>query len=370
MNAYAKGATRAAWLSALLLAAGGAGLAISPKAFFEAWLVAWLFWAGLSLGSLAILMLQSLTGGAWAQAVRLPCEAAVGTLGPAALLFIPILLGAGQIYPWTDRELFLHHEWPHKEAYLSLPYFAIRAAIYFGIFVLLGALLRRWSAPRPGLAEERRALRLRQTSCAGLILYFVSMNFAATDWVVSLTPQWYSTMFSVILMIGQFLSALAFVIVLVCVLGAREPFAGMLTPKHLHDLGNLLLAFVVFWAYVSFAQFLLIWSGNLPREISWYLPRLSGGWQYVALALFLVQFLVPFALLLSREAKRDPRRLGRVAMLVLAANALNTYWLTAPSFAPARFTWLDPVLFAAIGAAWIALFLRNFGSALEVARHG
>ena len=341
----------AIWPATALMAACAIGAWFAPKAFFEVWLVAWIFWSGLSFGGLILLMLQALTGGAWAQAVRSPCLALFGTVPAAAVLFVPVLLGAQWIYPWTDREIFVQHHWPHKEFWLTLPFFTARAIIVFAVFATLSVLLRRWSASADEKAQTRN---LRAASCIGLILYFILMTFAATDWVMSLTPQWYSTLFPTLLMTGQFLSALAFLIFVRCRLGGS-------TPKPFHDLGNLLLAFVVFWTYVSFSQFLLIWYGNVPREISWYLERCSKGWQFLALTLVLIQFLLTFVLLLSREVKSDPRRLGRIAALVFCANILNVYWLVEPSFSPERIAvhWLDPLVFLAVGSVWTIVFLRN-----------
>lgn len=351
---------------ALLLIVAGIGGWFAPRDFFGAWLTAWLFWSGLSLGALVVFMLQCLTGGAWAKAVERPCLTALRTISLAALGFLPILAGARWIYPWTDRELFAHHHWPHKEIYLSPGFFTVRALIYFAVFAgLAAALVRAWNSQ----PEERRRRALQRLSCAGLVLYFVCMNFAATDWVMSLTPEWYSTIFPVILMSGQFLSALALLVFLCCGTGEGG------TAKQFHDLGNLLLAFVVFWTYVSIGQLILIWSGNLPREITWYLDRWSGGWQYVALVLLVFQFLLPFGLLLGRELKRDPRRLARVALLVAAAGVLNVFWLVKPSLSHGHFSlsWLDVAVFLGLGGVWIGLFLRNwqkYQPVPEVARHG
>lgn len=359
-------AGKSAGAGAVLLAVAGIGGWFVPRAFFGAWLAAWLFWSGLSLGALVVFMLQCLTGGAWGRAVELPCLAVMRTLPLAALGFLPVLAGARWIYPWTDRELFVLHDWPHKEIYLSTGFFAFRAVVYFAVFLgLAAALARAWSLP----PEARRLRALRRLSCIGLISYFVCMNFAATDWVISLTPEWYSTIFPVIVMTGQFLSALAFLILVCCSAGGER------TAKQFHDLGNLLLAFVVFWAYVSISQLILIWSGNLPREITWYLDRWSGGWQYVALALVAAQFLLPFVLLLGRETKREPRRLGRIAALVAGTGALNVYWLVGPSLSPGHFSmgWLDPIVFLGLGGIWIGVFLRNWRKCQpvpEVAHHG
>jgi hypothetical protein len=311
------------------------------KPFLEAWLIAWLFWVGIAFGSLACRLLQGLTGGAWTQAVRAPCEAAALTLPLLALLFLPIACWGDVLYPWGDPSFFATHHWPHKAVYLSLPFFNLRTALTLGIGTLFAILVLR-----PGRRE--------QTICSGgLIAFFLCMNFSATDWVLSLTPEFSSSIFSTILMFSDFVAALAFVVLVTCRTRAAE-----LTPKQCHDLGNLLLAFVIFWAYVSFSQLLLVWSGNLPREISWYLPRWSGGWQWVALFLVLGQFALPLALLLSKSAKSHPRSLARIAAILLASSLLEMFWLVAPSLHPHDFVfpWRVPIAFIIIGSLWLPTF--------------
>jgi hypothetical protein len=196
-------------------------------------------------------------------------------------------------------------------------------------------------------------------SGGGLVLYVLCMNFASTDWVMSLEPEWYSTIFVVIFMAGQFLSALALMTALLAVFSGHGSLAESLPTKVFHDLGKMLLAFVIFWIYVSFSQFLVIWSGNLPKEISWYLHRSAGGWQWVALVLMLSQFFIPFALLLSRAAKRQKFRLAMIAVLIVVASVLNIFWLVAPSFHPTRCSvhWMDLAELLALGGIWSFTFI-------------
>lgn len=326
---------------------------------FRSYWFAWIFFAGLGFGSLAMLLLQYLTGGAWGRAIQRPAEAAVMTLPWMALLLVPALFGLADIFPWAPGSAqaggFAAASWPHKHAFLTVFWFIFRAALYFLVLLTFGLLLRAWS-----LAQEHPLGRgfLATLSGPGLVAWVFCMNFAAADWVMSLQPQWYSTMLAIIFMVSQFLSALALAILTVTML-ARFGFLALST-KQLHDLGNLLLAFVVFWTYVSFSQFLIIWSGNLPREISWYLPRREGGWQYLAVFLALFQFAVPFALLLSRAAKRHHRRLAPIAALVLLSNLVNVYWLVAPSVQPGpiRIHWLDLLALAGVGGIWAFACLR------------
>jgi hypothetical protein len=224
----------------------------------------------------------------------------------------------------------------------------------------LGYRLRHWSLLQDREGGERPGQRIRVLSGGGLVAYVLAMNFISTDWVMSLAPDWYSTIFVIIFMAGQFLTALALMTLLLAVHGGRVPFKELISAKHFHDLGNLLLTFVIFWIYVSFSQFLIIWSGNLPREISWYLQRSATSWKCVAVILMVFQFFIPLALLLFRGIKRKPLRLAWVAGLVLIANLVNVYWLVAPSFHPkgVRLHWLDFATLSAVGGFWTMFFLR------------
>jgi hypothetical protein len=369
--------------TSLIIGGGSLTVWVVPAVFahqpaFQAYWFAWIFWAGMGFGSLAVMLLQFLTRGAWSHAVQRPAEAAAMTLPLLALLLVPALFFLGDIFVWTKAGLLA--DAPHKRAYLEPAWFTVRSIGYFVALFPLALAARRWStAEDRGIVSPLPATKLRDLGAGGLVAYVVCMMFASTDWVLSLEPQWYSTMFAVIFSIGQFLTALSGAIVLVAVLARTEPFSILLTTKHLHDLGNLLLTFVIFWTYVSFAQFLIIWSGNLPREISWYLHRRSGGWQYVPMALALFQFAVPFALLLSRAAKQHRRRLGPIAALVFVTNIGNVWWLVTPSFQPdgMRWPWREALAFVGIGGLWCSAFLAHLRRQplvalriLEVAKHG
>lgn len=339
----------------------GIGAIFNRPQFFQSWLVAWVFFTGISCGALVLVMMQSLTGGQWGVAVRRLSEAAMLTLPLLALLFVPVLIGVHDIYPWSRADsLAAHPKWQHKHGYLNLPFFAIRGFVYFAIFSAFAFCLRRWSVRQDKTAgASLPGRRIRALSGGGLVVYVLCMNFASTDWVMSLEPDWYSTVFVVIFIAGQFLTALALMTALLALFARREAFAGLITAKHFHDLGNLLLTFVIFWIYVSFSQFLVIWSGNLPKEISWYLHRVSGGWKGIAVFLMIFQFLLPFALLLLRGMKRKRGRLAVIAVMIVLANLVNVYWLIAPAFHPegVRIHWLDFATLIAVGGFWIALFL-------------
>jgi hypothetical protein len=359
---------------ALTLGVGAAvllvGGLVNPTAFFRAYLVGYLFWLGIALGSFAILMLHNLTGGGWGVVLRRILEAATSTLPLLALLFLPVALGVHHLYVWTDEA---HHDaiLAEKAIYLNVPFFLVRAAIYFALWSLVAFLLVRGSHNLERSYDPARARRVQLLSGPGLIVYGLGITFAAVDWVMSLEPHWFSSIFGVIVGVSHVLSALAFCILVLRLLAEREPVASVVTVDLWHDLGNLLLAFVMIWTYVSFSQFLLIWSGNLPEEITWYLHRSEGPWGVIAWILVLGVFVVPFLALLMRDIKRHPRRLAGIAAAILAFLVVHQYWLVAPSFAamdhefapdehhaaPWLWAWLDLAAWAAVGAAWLLYFL-------------
>jgi hypothetical protein len=350
-----------------------AGALIDRVSFFRAYLVAYLFWAGIALGCLALLMLQHLTGGRWGAVLRRLLEAAVATLPLVAILFVPVALGVDHLYAWTHPQRD-DHVLEEKALYLNVPFFLGRAAAYFVLWTAVGYLLLRWSHAQEPTYDPQRAHRLQLLSGPGLIVYGLGVTFAAIDWVMSLDPHWFSSIFGVIVAVGQMLSAFAFSILVLAWLARHEPLASLLTPQVWHDLGNLLLAFVMIWTYVSFSQFLLIWSGNLPEEIEWYEHRAHGPWLVIVWLLVLFNFALPFFALLMRGVKREPRRLALVAGSVVALSLVHQYWLVTPSVhpggaghlgtmrifpSPLVWLWLDAAAVGAIGAAWLALYVRR-----------
>lgn len=347
-------------LGAGVLALGlcAAGAFFWPAEFFRSYLWAYLFFLGVTLGCIAYNMLQYLTGGAWGIVIRRICEAAARTFPLLAVLFIPIAIGIPHLYVWSHPDVVAaDHVLKHKSVYLNIPFFLIRAAIYFAGWMFLAWALNRWSRQQDE-GSVPAYNRLRRISAPGLIYYVFSVTFMGIDWVMSISPHWFSTMFGLLFVAGQGLSAMAFLIVMLVLLARFHPFAGIITPRHLHDLGKLLLTFVMVWAYFSFSQWLIIWAGNLPEEIPWYLERLRGGWQFVGLALILLHFALPFFLLLSRDLKRDFRLLTWVALFVLLMRFVDLFWMVAPSFRKGRFavTWMDFLTPIGLGCIWLAYF--------------
>jgi hypothetical protein len=344
----------------LLLLAHGV---TSPRQFFQSYLVAYIFWLSTALGSLALLMVQHITGGRWGLVIRRVLESGSRTLGLLALLFIPVLLGAwvGGLYLWVhpgDDENLIH-----KSAWLNIPLFLLRAVIYFAVWLLIASLLTRWSRQQ----DEDAAFpprRFRLLSGPGLALYGLTITFASIDWVMSLTPNWYSTIFPPLFATGQVLNGMAFAVTVFLLLAAHRPLSETLDPQLLRDLGNLLLAFIMLWAYMSFSQFLLVWVGNLPEETPWYLDRSRDYWWVLPLALFLLNFAVPFLLLLQRDVKEKPRRLAAIAVLILVMRFVDLFWWVEPAYphnGQYAFWLLDLAAWAAVGGVWVWVFLGKLG---------
>ncbi len=355
----------------LALLVGGGGLLLGLiVAFFNVdlvlrgYLVGYLFWLGISLGSLAWLLIYHLTGGAWGVAIRRILEAAIPLTILMAVLLIPLLLGLPRLYVWAQADVVANDAvLQGKRPYLNITFFIIRAVIYFAIWIGGALLLNRWSQEQEATvqpaAREVIALRLRQFGGPGVALYGLTMTFAAFDWTMSLEPHWYSSIYGVMVIAGQVVTALAFAIVVLAWLAPRTALGRVLTQQHFNDLGNFLLGTTLFWMYIAFSQFLIIWSGNLPEEVVWYLARLEGGWQWIALLILLAHFVLPFAILLSARIKRRWERLVWIAALLLVADLLHLYWLVEPAFHAAAF-FLNPlalVLPVAIGALWLYGFL-------------
>lgn len=345
----------------LFLALLAVGAFIDRPQFFRSYLLGYLFWTGIALGCLALLMLQHLTGGAWGLIIRRVLEAATRTLPLMAVLFLPIILGARQIYPWTHPEEMAKSEALKQKValYLNLPFFAGRALLYFAFWLFAAYLLTAWSHEQDRTAERRFTRRMRMISGPGLALFVLTVTFASIDWAMSLKPEWYSTIYGFLFVAAWALSALAFVIAVVAVLASSEPMSRVVRPNHFQDLGKLMLAFVMLWAYFAFSQFLIVWSGNLPEEIQWYLPRLRGGWGIIALGVVIFHFAFPFLLLLSASLKRDARKLLMLAGLILLMRMIDLFWMIAPEFSPERFhvSWMDITAPAGIGGLWLGMFL-------------
>jgi hypothetical protein len=343
-----------------LVLAGVLGAA-NPARFFPAYLAGYVLWLGLGLGCTGVLMVQFLTGGAWGLATRRILEAGAGTLPLLAVLFVPLLAGLPQLYSWArPDEVAADPTLQHRAVYLNLPFFLVRTIVYLASWVVVSYLLRRWSlaqdrAPEPVLVLRR----LQRLSIIGGLVLGLTVSFAVIDWLMSIEVDWFSTVYPGAVALGMLLGALAFAILVLVLLARSGPLDEMLTPRVANDLGSLLLAFLMLWAYVSFFQYLLVWAGNLSDEIPWYLRRTSGGWLPVAVTIAVVGFLLPFWLLLFRPLKRSRRWLAWVAGLILAMRVIEVYWLVAPPFVgpsgPAVGL-VEVLAVVGLGGLWLALF--------------
>ena len=338
------------------------GFFMNPFQFYRSYLWAYIFVVALAVGPLAWLMLQYVTGGAWGLVIRRACEAAARTIPLVALMFLPILIGIPNLYEWSHPNIVAADPiLRHKQPYLNVPFFLIRAAVYLGGWAFLSWFFNRWSDREDRDGGTRAHGKMAALAGPGLLFWGFTVTFMAIDWVLSVDPKWFSTIFGLLFVAGQGLTSMAFLITLMVLLSFRKPMSDVLTPRHLHDLGKFLLALVMVWAYFSFSQFLIIWAGNLPEEIPWYLTRLNGGWQYVGLLLVVGHFALPFALLLSRDLKRNFKLLASIAVFILFMRLVDLYWLIAPDFRKDSFglSWMDFAAPLGLIGLWMAWFLTQ-----------
>ena len=345
------------------------GAVAQPDQFFQAYLLAFIAWLGVTLGSMAILMIRHLTGGGWGMVIRRIMGAAMRCIPLMALLFVPILFGLPRLYVWarplnsvSDLKLRAHLA-DITQSYLNVRGFVERAIIYFAIWYLLSFLLSRWSREQNQPPLRDNSARFKAVSGPGLILYAFTISFAAIDWIMSIDPTWISTIYGLIILIGELLSAMCFAVVIERILVPYKPMSEMLKPSFVHDHGKWMLTFIMVWAYFSFSQWLIIWAGNLPDEITWYMKRLNGGWGYVGLFLVLFHFAGPFAMLLSRPFKRNVYRLVWLAVWLMLMRLVDLFWIIEPNFSGTfNVTWLEIVVPIAMGGLWLWFFCRNLSS--------
>jgi hypothetical protein len=340
-----------------------------PDEFYRAYLLGFMCWLGVALGSMAILMIRHLTGGGWGTVIRRILGAAMRTLPMLALLFIPVILGIRHLYIWAqplsnieDKRLREHLE-QITQTYLTWNGFVVRAIFCFAVWNVLSFLLSMWSKQTDRAGAPDNSGRFKAVAGPGLILYGFTISFAAIDWIMSLDPSWISTIFGLVILIGEVLSAMCFAVVVERILFNYKPMSEMLTPDFVHDHGKWMLAFTMVWAYFNFSQWLIIWAGNLPSEITFYLRRVQGGWISVGLILVVFGFAVPFAMLLSRPFKRNIRKLVWLAVWMIVIRYLDLFWIIEPNFSKTlTVTLADIVVPIAIGGIWLWFFFRNLAS--------
>lgn len=356
----------------LLLAASVVGAFFSPADFFHGYLVGYLFWLGIALGSMAYLMIQYLTGGAWGVVTRRALEAASRTLPLLAILFIPIAFGMGTLYDWAHHDIVQRERLlQHRSGYMNPAFFVVRAVIYLVVWTVFASFLNRWSAEEEESPGTKRS-KLTKLSAGGLIVYLFSISFAAVDWAQSLETRWASTMWGLLFIAAQGLTAMAFLIIVTTLLSRREPMAGVLKADHFHDLGKMLFANLMLWAYFAFCQYLIVWSANLTDEISYYLTRTRSSWGWFGVALIVLLFLIPMLLLLNRSLKRSPTLLSAVAAIIFVMSYFYELWIVLPAYYKSgfRIQWMDVTTPFGLGGVWLWAYLRELPRRTLVAARG
>ena len=343
--------------------------------FLRSWLFSFMFWLGLTTGSLVLLMLQYTSGGNWGRLGRRIWEAGASNWWLMFLFWLPIAFGVKRLYPWARvpqdsaklAEFTAHYGADKLHYYLNVTFFSFRGVLYFLGWGILYILLKRWSVrEEAGTTTPAQFVFIQNLSGFGIVFYGATITFASIDWTMSLYPEWWSTVWGMLFMVGQVLTTFCFTIWLFTRLSEIEPVSRIFKVDYLHDFGKLMFAFVVLWAYLSFSQWLIIWSGNMLSEIRWYIMRLQNGWQYFGTILIFVHFVFPFALLLSRNNKRSRRRIVAIASLVIFMRLVDLFWLTAPNFYPgtgaglSNFHILDAAMYIvcplAMGGIWLFFF--------------
>ena len=338
------------------LAACAYGAFANWTGFLRAYLMAYLMWLLVGLGSLAILMLHHMVGGRWGYVIRRTLEAGTRTIPLLALLFIPLAIGHSNhhVYPVVTGSSF-------KALYLSSHFFFGRVIFYFAGWLLFAYLLNRLSSQQDLGTSHGMLKKFNNISAIGMLFYCAAISWASFDWVMSLEPNFFSTIFGMIFIVMSALAAMSFTIIVTMFLAKHKPLSGVINSKRFNDLGNILLTFVMLWAYMSFSQFLIIWAGNLQDENFWYTVRATGEWKWVALFIILFHFAVPFVLLLNRPVKRHMAALSVVGAGLLVMTWIDLYWFIMPAYYPLgpQINWMDIVAPVGIGGLWLAFFLRQ-----------
>jgi hypothetical protein len=361
MNELIRFRKAAMLVGVMALVISAIGAVFQPNEFFRSYLIAFLFWLAVALGCLPLLMLHHLAGGGWGFALRRILEAATRTLPLSAIFFVPVVFGIHSLYEWSQPDVLESDAiLSQKTPYLNVPFFLTRALIYFAAWMLIAHFLNKWSNEQDETGDLALIGRFQRLGGAGIFVYGVTITFASIDWAMSLEPHWFSTIYGALFMVGQVLTALAFTIPIAALLSDTPPASQYLGPDVFQDLGNLMLTFIMLWAYMSFSQYLIIWSGNLPEEIPWYLRRSARGWQWLAAFLALLHFAVPFLVLLARGNKRKRGIIAIIAVAILIMRWFDLYWLVAPAFYDSlTIHWLAPLITLGLGGIWFTAFVSQ-----------
>jgi hypothetical protein len=336
------------------------GAAVSPREAFYSYLAAFVYWCGLALASVILLMIFHATHARWVTVLRRPIEVMAASIGIFLLLFIPVVIGMKYIYVWVDPPADLGREAlkliAHKRPYLNVTGFVVRGFGYLILATFLSQRLYGWSLLQDRSGDINLTQKQRNLGAGGLPFLGLAMTFAAFDWLMSLNPTWFSTVFGVYYFGGSLVAALSLLAIATAMGRARNVFGGGMTDDHTHNIGKLMLAFTCFWTYIAFSQLLLIWIAGLPEETPFYITRFGAGWAGVGVLLIFGHFFIPFGALLSRSLKRDPRKLAVVAGWILFIHYVDIFWLVMPSLHPEGFSfhWTSLTAFLGVGLLAIA----------------
>ncbi|HLK20181.1 MAG TPA: hypothetical protein VKT81_14590 [Bryobacteraceae bacterium] len=338
------------------------GLFLNAQHFWQSYLYGYIAISALAIGSLGIFLLHNVVGGNWGVAIRRFIESGLQTLPLFLLLVIPIFFATGTLYKWTDATYRAQNfAVGHKAVYMNVPMFIGRSLLYFAVWIAVGFRILKMANEQEQTGSRDLFNRIKRRSAPALLVFMVTTTLAFIDWVMSLEPDWYSTIYPWLFTVGEVLLTFAFMIALLVLLSKHEPFAGFVKIQHFHDLGNLMLAFTMLWAYMGLAQFLIIYAENLPDEIPWYIRRFSGGWGYLGWFISIFHFCVPFFLLLMRFVKKNPGRLRALALWIIFVRLLDIFWFVAPAFRQREFAvyWTDVSAVLGMGGIWLAYFIFN-----------
>ena len=369
------GPAGAVWFRALLAIgvvglAGACALAAGTEGgwdrFFPSYLVSFVFFLSLALGALFFVLVQHATRAGWSVAVRRLAEGvAPNVFLPMAFLAAPVLFGLRALYPWTDTASVAADHLLHAKApWLNVPFFLARTVVYFVLWSALAIWFHRQSTTQDKTGDPRLTKTMETTSTVALVAFAFTVTFFAFDYLMSLTPHWYSTIFGVYFFAGCVLGFFALMAVLAFLVQRGGALRRAISTEHYHDLGKLIFAFTVFWAYIGFSQYMLMWYANLPEETIWYAARQAGSWAGWSLFLLFGHFLVPFLALLSRSVKRRKASLVAGAVWMLAMQWADVYWLVMPGKSPGTIplSLMDVAVFLGVGGLFFAAAVRRLGA--------
>ena len=329
----------------------------NPKQFFFSWMVAFLYFQTLVLGALFFVLIQYAAQGGWGVVLRRIGETVFAVVPVMALMFVPLLFGLHDLYEWSHADAAQHDallQW--KSPYLNTQFFLIRMVLFFGIWSFIAFVYFRGSSGQDVTGDPAVSARLRKFAGPGIIVMALTSSFAGIDWIMSLTPHWYSTMFGVYFFAGSFIGFIALLSVVAVAMRAAGLLEAVISVEHLHDVGKLLFAFTSFWAYIAFSQFFLVWYANLPEETVWFKARLEGSWQAISIFLMAGHFGIPFFYLMGRDVKRRGATLALGGAWMLLMHFMDLYWQVMPTLHPAGFSpsLLDVGAFLAVGGVFVA----------------